>query len=199
MAVTLPVVAQAQTKLAVVDMQKVFDGYWRTKQADENLKNRANDLEKARAGMVDDYKKANEEFKKILDSITDPSASNDEKEKRKQDAEKRRAEIAGIEQNVRSFDENSRKTILDQQKRMRDSVLRDIRGVVEEKAKAGGYQAVIDTAATSLNQTPIVVYTSLVGSTDDLSDAVLKALNANAPAEGAEKKEDKKDDKKASP
>ncbi len=199
MAVTLPVVAHAQTKLAVVDMQKVFDGYWRTKQADENLKNRANDLEKARAGMVDDYKKANEEFKKILDSITDPSASNDEKEKRKQDAEKRRAEIAGIEQNVRSFDENSRKTILDQQKRMRDSVLRDIRGVVEEKAKAGGYQAVIDTAATSLNQTPIVVYTSLVGSTDDLSDAVLKALNANAPAEGAEKKEDKKDDKKASP
>ena len=96
--------AQAQTKLAVVDLQKVFDGYWRTKQADTFLKERANELEKARLGMVDDYKKANEEFKKVLDSVSDPSASNDEKEKRKQDAERRRADIVGIEQNIRSFE-----------------------------------------------------------------------------------------------
>jgi outer membrane protein len=178
--------------MAVVDLQKVFDGYWRTKQADTQLKERANDLEKARAGMVDDYKKANEDFKKVLDSISDPSASNDEKDKRKQEAEKRRVDIAGIEQNIRTFDENSRKSILDQQKRMRDSVLRDIRGVVEEKAKSAGYQTVLDTAALSLNQTPVVVYTSLVGSADDLSDSVLKALNANAPADNGKKDEEKK-------
>jgi outer membrane protein len=192
MAATLALSAHAQTKMAVVDLQKVFDGYWRTKQADTQLKERANDLEKARAGMVDDYKKANEEFKKVLDSISDPSASNDEKDKRKQDAEKRRVDIAGIEQNIRTFDENSRKSILDQQKRMRDSVLRDIRGVVEEKAKSAGYQTVLDTAALSLNQTPVVVYTSLVGSADDLSDSVLKALNANAPADNGKKDEEKK-------
>ncbi len=192
MAATLALSAHAQTKMAVVDLQKVFDGYWRTKQADTQLKERANDLEKARGGMVDDYKKANEEFKKVLDSISDPSASNDEKDKRKQEAEKRRVDIAGIEQNIRTFDENSRKSILDQQKRMRDSVLRDIRGVVEEKAKSAGYQTVLDTAALSLNQTPVVVYTSLVGSADDLSDSVLKALNANAPADNGKKDEEKK-------
>mgnify|MGYP003350012886 CR=1 FL=1 len=79
---------------------------------------------------------------------------------------------------------------------MRDSVLRDIRGVVEEKAKSAGYQAVLDTAALSLNQTPMVVYTSLAGSGDDLSDSVLKALNANAPADGGEKKDEKKEEKK---
>ena len=75
---------------------------------------------------------------------------------------------------------------------MRDSVLRDIRGVVEEKAKSAGYQTVLDTAALSLNQTPVVVYTSLVGSADDLSDSVLKALNANAPADNGKKDEEKK-------
>ena len=104
LAACLAMSAQAQTKLAVVDLQKVFDGYWRTKQADTFLKERANELEKARLGMVDDYKKANEEFKKVLDSVSDPSASNDEKEKRKQDAERRRADIVGIEQNIRSFE-----------------------------------------------------------------------------------------------
>jgi hypothetical protein len=68
--------------------------------------------------------------------------------------------------------------------------------VVEEKAKAGGYQAVLDTAAESINQTPVVVYTSLLGGADDLSDGVLKVLNANSPADAPKKDEEKKDDKK---
>jgi len=195
-AVFFAMAAQAQTKTAVVDLKKVFDGYWRTKQADTQLKERASDLEKARGGMVDDYKKANEDFKKILDGLNDPAASADEKEKRKKDAEKKQGEVRELETSIRTFDENSRKTILEMQKRMRDSVLRDIRGVVEEKAKAGGYQAVLDTAAESINQTPVVVYTSLLGGADDLSDGVLKALNANSPADAPKKDEEKKDDKK---
>ena len=195
-AATLAVSAHAQTKLAVVDLQKVFDGYWRTKQADTQLKERANDLEKARAGMVDDYKKANDEFKKQLDGLNDPAISADEKDKRRKDAEKKQNDIREIEQSIRAFDENSRKQILDQQKRMRDSVLRDIRGVIEEKAKAAGYQTVMDTAAQSINQTPFIIYSNQVGTQDDLSEAVLKVLNANAPADTTKKDEEKKDDKK---
>ncbi len=127
-AVFFAMAAQAQTKTAVVDLKKVFDGYWRTKQADTQLKERASDLEKARGGMVEDYKKANEDFKKILDGLNDPAASADEKEKRKKDAEKKQGEVRELETSIRTFDENSRKTILEMQKRMRDSVLRDIRG-----------------------------------------------------------------------
>ncbi len=195
-AVFFAMAAQAQNKTAVVDLKKVFDGYWRTKQADTQLKERASDLEKARGGMVEDYKKANEDFKKILDGLNDPAASADEKEKRKKDAEKKQGEVRELETSIRTFDENSRKTILEMQKRMRDSVLRDIRGVVEEKAKAGGYQAVLDTAAESINQTPVVVYTSLLGGADDLSEGVLKSLNANAPADALKKDEEKKEEKK---
>lgn len=195
-AVFFAMAAQAQNKTAVVDLKKVFDGYWRTKQADTQLKERASDLEKARGGMVEDYKKANEDFKKILDGLNDPAASADEKEKRKKDAEKKQGEVRELETSIRTFDENSRKTILEMQKRMRDSVLRDIRGVVEEKAKAGGYQAVLDTAAESINQTPVVVYTSLLGGVDDLSEGVLKALNANAPADALKKDDEKKEEKK---
>lgn len=191
-ALMFAVAAQAQSKMAVVDLKKVFDGYWRTKQADTQLKERAGDLEKARNGMVEDYKKANEDFKKMLDGLNDPAASAEEKDKRKKDAEKKQMEVRELEQSIRTFDENSRKTIVEMQKRMRESVLRDIRGVVEEKAKVAGYQAVLDTAAESINQTPVVVYTSLLGGSDDLSDGVLKALNANAPADAVKKDEEKK-------
>jgi outer membrane protein len=177
--------AHAQNKMAVVDLKKVFDGYWRTKQADTQLKERASDFEKARTGMLEDYKKVSEDFKKMVESANDQAVSADERDKRKKDAEKKRGEIAEIENSIRTFDNNSRQSILDQQKRMRESVLRDIRGVVEEKSKAAGYGLVVDTAAESLNQTPVVLYTSLLGSADDLTEGVLKQLNANAPADAA--------------
>ncbi len=188
--------AYAQTKVAVVDMKKVFDGYWRTKEADRQLKERAADFEKARSGIVEDYKKANEEFGKLRESATDPAVSEDERNNRKKALEKKAGEIREQENSIRTFDQNMRQSIADQQLRLRESVLRDIKGVVEEKAKAGSFQLVVDTAAVSANQTPIVVYTTLLGGESDLSDAVLKQLNANAPPESAKPAEEKKEEKK---
>lgn len=189
--------AHAQGKFAVVDLKKVFDGYWRTKQADTQLKERAADFEKARSGMLEDYKKSGEEFKKMVEAANDQAVSAEERDKRRKEAEKKQGEIREIEGSIRTFDNNSRQAILDQQKRMRDSVLRDIRGVVEEKARTAGYAVVLDTAAESVNQTPVVVYTSLLGSADDLSEAVLKQLNANAPADSLKADDKKAEDKKA--
>ncbi len=188
--------AYAQTKVAVVDMKKVFDGYWRTKEADRQLKERAADFEKARSGIVEDYKKANEEFGKLRESASDPAVSDDERNNRKKSLEKKAGEIREQENSIRTFDQNMRQSIADQQLRLRESVLRDIKGVVEEKAKAGSFQLVVDTAAVSANQTPIVVYTTLLGGESDLSDAVLKQLNANAPPETAKPAEEKKEEKK---
>jgi len=201
----IAVPAQAQTKIGVVDLKKVFDGYWRTKQADTQLKERAADFEKARTGLIEDYKKANDEFRKDLEAAQDPAVSADERDKRKKDLEKKQADLREQENSIRTFDQNSRQALAEQQMRMRDSVLRDIRGVLDDKAKAAGYSLVLDVAATSVNQTPVIMYNTIAGTDADLSDAVLKQLNANAPPEGAkapdttpaaDKKDAKKDDKK---
>jgi len=173
------VAAQAQTKTAVVDLKKVFDGYWRTKQADTQLKERASELEKARGGMVEDYKKANEDFKQLMESATDAAISSDEKQQRRKSAEDQLLEIRQLEQQVQSYQRQSEATLLEKRRRMRDQILREIRETVVTKAKAAGYSIVFDTAADSVNQTPIVLYTN---GENDLTDDLLKALNANAPA-----------------
>lgn len=197
----LSVPAQAQSRIAVVDLKKVFDGYWRTKQADTQLKERAADFEKARNGLIEDYKKSNEEFRTFVESAQDPALSQDERDKRKKELEKKQNDLREQENSIRTFDQNSRQALAEQQGRMRESVLRDIRGVVDEKARVGGYNLVFDVAATTVNQTPMVMYTTLTGTDADLSDLVLKQLNANAPAEGAKAPEtpaaeDKSKDKK---
>ena len=191
----LAVSAHAEVKVAVIDLKKVFDGYYRTKQADTQLKERAADFDKARSGLIEDYKKANAEFTKLIESANDQAVSADERDTRKKEVEKKQTELKEQEDSIRKFDANSRQSLGEQQLRMRDSVLKDIRGAIEEKCKASGFQLVVDTAATSVNQTPVVIYTSLLGSENDISDAVLKSLNASAPPEGA-KADDKKEPKK---
>ena len=175
---------QAQTKIAVIDLKKVFDGYWRTKQADAQLKERAADFEKVNAGLVEDFKKAQEELRKGNEAINDPALSAEERDRRKKDLEKLFAEARDKQTSIQSFDQNSRQELGKQQARMRDSVIKDIKSVLDDKAKAGGYALVFDLAATTVNQTQVIMYTSLAGTESDLTEPVLKQLNANAPPEG---------------
>jgi len=195
--------AQAQTKLAVVDLGKVFKEYWRTKQSDDSLKARASEFEKVGKGMQEDFKKAQEDLKTLQESANDQAVSQEERDKRKKELEKKGAALQELYASLQTFDRNARESLAGQQKRLRDSVLRDIRGVVEERSKANSYAVVLDTSSQIPDQTPVVLYTSLLGGSDDLTEAVIKQLNANAPADGgagaggagAAKPEDKEKEK----
>ena len=168
----------AQSRVATVDVKRLFDGYWRTKQAAANLKEQAADMDKERKGFVDDYTKARQDYQKLLDSATDTLISAEERDKRKAAAEKKLLEIKELEQTVQQYDRQATSTMQEKNRRMRDNILRDIREVVNSKAKAGGYALVVDTAAESVNNTPVVLYSA---GDSDLTDAVLTQLNSTAP------------------
>jgi outer membrane protein len=176
-----PAPAPSAQKIAVIDLRKAFDNYWKTKQADANLKEQAADLEKARNRLVDDYKKGQEAYKKQLDGANDPALSAEERDKRKKAAENELLALRRIEDDVKQFDNTSRTTLGEKQRRVRDQILSEIKDKIKARAKAGNYTMVIDTAAESINNTPFVLYTA--SSDNDLTDAILAELNLNAPKE----------------
>jgi hypothetical protein len=63
---------------------------------------------------------------------------------------------------------------------MREGVLKAIQDVVTERARKSGYSLIIDTAAQSKNETPIIMFTN---GDSDITDEILKQLNLDAPAE----------------
>ncbi|HOY59923.1 MAG TPA: OmpH family outer membrane protein [Verrucomicrobiota bacterium] len=170
--------AQAQPKVAVINLKTVFDGYWKTKQSDVSIKDRQAEFEKERKKMVEDYQKANDEYRKMSESASDPAVSGDERDRRKKTAEGKLGEIKEIEQNIQQFDRQFRTQITDQIKRMRDNIMREIIEVVTSKAKAGAYNLVLDAAAESVSQTPVILFNS---GTPDMTEEVLTELNAKAP------------------
>ena len=169
--------AQAQTKLAVVNMKTVFDGYWKTKQSDATVKEREAEFKTERKKMEDDYEKLNGEFRELEKGSRDPAISAEEQKKRKDSANSKLLEIREIEQSVQNFDRNFRQQVADQITRMRENIFRDIREVVEAKAKSGGYGLVLNTAA-EITQIPVFLY---VSGLPDMSQEVLTELNAKAP------------------
>jgi outer membrane protein len=171
--------AQSTVKIALIDMKKAFDGYYKTKQAEGQIKDRAAESDKAYKGMIDDYKKANEDYKKLVDSSNDQAVSSEERDKRKKTAETKLMELQEIEKSVKQFEAQARTTINEMEKRMRDKIVGEIRDVVNSMARTGGYTLVIDSAALTAYQTPVLLYTN---GENDLTAAVLKEINANAPA-----------------
>ena len=193
--------SQAETnKIGIIDMTRVFDKYYKTKQAQAQVDDQTADFEKRKKGMLDDYQKANREYKKLMESAQDQAVSSDERDKRKSAAEKKLLEIKEIEQDANLFQRTTDEQLKMQARRMTETILRDIRELVEAKARAGGYTLVVDVAAKSAFGTPIVLYTN---GQNDMTQEVLLQLNSTAPVglvksdEAKDPNEEKKDEKKA--
>jgi Skp family chaperone for outer membrane proteins len=169
--------AQAQPKIAVLNMKTVFDGYWKTKQSDASVRERQGEFDKERKKMADDYERLNAEYRALEKEARDGSLSPDTQQKRKDTANSKLLEIREIEQSVQNFDRNFRQQMTDQINRMRDNILRDIREVVDARAKAAGYNLIVNTAAETL-AVPVFVYTSGL---PDLTQETLTEINRNAP------------------
>lgn len=174
------VAARAEQKLGTVNLQKVFDGFYKTKQANDKIQEARGSFEKSGKTLQEDYTKANDELKKLLEGMNDPAISTEEKDRRKKEADGKYQEVKRIEMSINDFRETSNRSLNDQMRRMRDGILREIQDTVTEKAKAGGFAFIFDTAALSANVAPVFVYYT---ADNDLSEAVLTDLNKTAPAD----------------
>lgn len=171
--------ALAQTgKIGTVDMRKLFDGYWKTKQAEVALNDRKAELDKEDRGFIDDLKKARDEYQKLLDGANDQAISAEERDKRKQAAADKYGQITDSETTITQFERQAQATLAEQSQRMRANILNEIKTAVAAKTKAAGYAMVFDIASETVNQTPIILYSS---GENDLTSAVLAQLNAGAP------------------
>ena len=169
----------AEQKIATIDLRKVFDGYWRTKQADSNLKEQAAELEKESKAMIDQLRKNEEQYRKLVESANDQALAQGERDKRKKEAENALLGLREMETKIRQYDATAKTTLGEKQRRMRDNILQEIRDTVKARVKNGGYTLVLDTAAETVNGTPIILFNA---GTDYITDAVLSNLNINAPA-----------------
>ncbi len=174
-----PAVTHAQVKIGTLNLRKVFEGYYKTKQADEDLKERRAASEKIWSGMLEDFKKDSAEHNKLRAAANDQAASVEEKEKRRKQAEAKLTELRESERSMSQYKAEAEKQLNDTMLRRREGILREIRDKIVTKAKAGSFNLIIDISAESADRTEFVLYYQGL---PDLTDEILTELNFNAPA-----------------
>jgi outer membrane protein len=172
--------ASAQPRIATVDLKKLFENYWRTKQADAALKTRAADLDKEHKDMVADFNKGKDEYRALLAASSDMAISDSERDRKKKDAEEKLRSLKDQEDTIMKFESQARATLDEQRRRIRDNILGEIRKSVDAKAKSANFTMVVDSSAESINGAPVLLY---VNGENDITDGVLTQLNSTAPPE----------------
>ncbi|MBM3831749.1 MAG: OmpH family outer membrane protein [Verrucomicrobia bacterium] len=169
---------QAQPKIATIDLKKVFDGFYKTKECDTLLQASGADADKVLANMLEEHKKKQQEYNKLIESANDQAVSADEREKRRKSGETKLAELKEIEQSVMQFRRQAETNIMEQKQRMRENILKLIQDVINSKASAGNFTFVFDRSALAFFQTPVLLYTN---GQNDLTEEVIRQLNSTAP------------------
>lgn len=170
--------ALAQTKIATVDVSKLFKGYYKTKLAQADIDERRQQIQKDENGMLDELKTDNTDYQQLLDESDDQALSADDRAQKKQSADAKYKEIQDSKAALDQYARSAQANLTEQLTRMHDKIVAAIQAQVATVAKGGGYTIVLDVSAESAGNTPTVIY----GSGDvDLTDDVLKQLNAGAP------------------
>ena len=188
--------APADQKIATVDLAKVFESYYKTVRSTEALKQEATDMQKERKDMVDVAQKQEGELQKLIDKEQDQAVSAEERAKSKKAAQDKYRELEVAKQNIQEYNRASNARLEEKKRQRRDDIVKEIRGVLDAEAKAGGYTLVLDISGESANMAPIVLFSSGI---NDLTENLIKELNAGAPTPPPEDKEakDVKDTKAA--
>lgn len=165
--------ASAQTKVATVDMKKLFNGYYKTKLSQTSLENRKTELRKEIKDMADGLEKTQADYKQLVDKANDQTLSADERAKNRIAGDDKAKEINNSRAAIEQFQRQAEAQLGDQSQRMSVSLVGEIQKSVAEKARSGGYSMVLNAASIE-----VVVFAN---TDNDITASVLAQLNAGAP------------------
>lgn len=168
--------AQGVLKIGTVDMKKVFESYYKTKDAESRINEARTSAKKELDDRMDVYNKGVAEVKKLNEEIDKPELSKENKEQRSKSRDEKVAELKTMEREINEFRVTREKQLQEQSVRMRGGIVDEINKVVSDKVKAENFQVVFDKSGPSLNGVPVVLFAK---DEFDFTPDVISALNKN--------------------
>jgi Skp family chaperone for outer membrane proteins len=169
----------ADPKIGIVDMRKVFDNYYKTVQANTAISNEVADMQKSLNTMLAQADKIREAGQKAEAGANDQSIPAEEREKNRKLAQEKADELRTTQSGIQEYNEREQNRLAEKKRRLTDTIVGEILARLKEMSKAAGYTLALDKSGEAIPGVPIVLYTD---GENDLTDALLKDLNAGAPA-----------------
>jgi len=164
----------AQDKIAVVDMDELFNGYYKKKIADIELKKQAETYKQYADNLGESLGKLQEEFKKLRDDSLNIALSDVERENKRLAAQDKYRQMKEKEEELKSYSIEKQNIIKAKYEEIREELITEIKAVIARVATKNNFSIVIDKSGKTLNQIPAIVY---FNQNNDITKIVLKELN----------------------
>ncbi len=167
----------AELKIAVIDMDKAFQDYFRTKIVDASLKQQSEIYQGYIRKRNESLLKLEEQFKKLRDASQSIALSETERETKRFEAQKKYREIQEIRTDLEQYTKEKGTQFNELQQKKREEILKEINQEVKRRATLEGYTLVLDCSGRTANGISSVVFYQ---SSLDITDTVLRELNRGA-------------------
>ncbi len=176
--------AHAQSKIGMVDMNKIFSSYSKTKDAESRINEARARAKRDLDDRMDTYKKTMDDINQLNIEIDRPELSKQLKDEKMKSRDDKIAETKNLEREITEFRQQREKELQDQAVRMRNAIVDEITKLVQDKVKTENYDLVFDKSGQSLNGVPIVLFSR---DNMDFSDDIITQLNKASHLSSASK------------
>jgi outer membrane protein len=174
--------AAAQMKVGIVDMNKVFTSYYKTKDAEARLNDARAQAKTDLDGRLESLKSNMEEINKLEADTKKPELTADKREAAVKQRDEKINEVRNLDREIGEFRQTRERQLQEQFMRMRGDIVQDIMKVVDSKVKADGFDLVLDSSGLGISQVKVVLYSA---PSMDFSDSIISDLNKSAPKQPA--------------
>lgn len=175
----------AADKIGVVNMQKIFSNYYKTKLADANMKKQEEVYQDYAEQLERSKKKLKKEFIKLRDKSQNVSLNKNERKTKQLEAKQKHKQLRAKEAEILQYQQEKQLELRQKYKNTRDAILKDIKNEIRRRAVLEGYSIVMDTSGRTFNNLEAVFYYE---KSMDITDDILKALNRGQKIDKKNKK-----------
>ena len=167
-------VCAAEVKIAVIDMQKAFEQYEKTKTLQIKLDQQMEVFREYSNQLNQQYQNLRKQYESARDDSQNIAFSGAERENKRLKAQQLYESLKLKEQELTSYKESRKVQLGEMHEKLRGELIDEIKQVVHNKAVLEGYTLVLDKSGISLSDVALVVYCQ---PNLDITDSVVQDLN----------------------
>lgn len=175
-----PAVRAADMKVGTVDMNKIFQSYYKTKDAETKINEQLAAFQSEFNSRQESYRKSLEEIRDMDKKLEDKALSQAKKDDLNKQREGKIQENQQMGRELESFQRTRARQIDEQRARERNRIVEEIMDVVKKKVGGENYDLVFDKGGLSFSQVPVVLYSR---DNMEFSEEIIRTLNKNKPAD----------------
>lgn len=173
-AVALTAVGAEASRIGVVNLERVFREYYRSRIAEDAIREQFEVYRGHLLKLNNQLRQLQQEARTALINSQNIALDQQERDKYRQAAEAKEQEVAACKAEIELYSSERATSMRKLEEQKRGEIMAEIKKEIERRAAAEGYSFVFDSSGRTLNEQPAVLF---FPAGCDLTEAVIRELN----------------------